>query len=305
MHSSLIAALSSETKKPLIVPRTYRGNMCGVRVPGISSVAGGAADPELVLSWFIDRYSRTEYDKIIAAWLERGDVDTLVSWPDSRSYGYGVEDFVATCRALVQEEFLPTVFLYSKDYDPTDTGGILANCLPCLKALLAAGVAARVCIGWELSIALSPTTVQELIDAIAPLCVAAGVKCYVHFQQGYFAFQQPDHDTADFWIANVGKLTGILHQRLQSGPDAWDPPMYQARIEDCLQRFAGGFNYPSDSGFGHPFDFIALEITAMDQFGGVMSESEGDTWGTVALSTPASVGPLGSVPVMGSGNGQS
>ncbi len=79
--------------------------------------------------------------------------------------------------------------------------------------------------------------------------------------------------------------------------------MYQARIVDCLQRFAGQFFYPPDSGFGHPFDFVALEITAVDQFNGDMSEADGNTWGDTAISVPPEHGPLGPVSVMGSGNG--
>ena len=75
--------------------------------------------------------------------------------------------------------------------------------------------------------------------------------------------------------------------------------MYQARITDCLERFAGGFGFPTDSGFGHPFDFVALEITAQPQFNGEMTEADGDLWGQTALQTP----PCGSVSVMGSGNG--
>jgi hypothetical protein len=75
--------------------------------------------------------------------------------------------------------------------------------------------------------------------------------------------------------------------------------MYQARITDCLQRFAGQFNFPTDSGFGHPFDFVALEITAQRQFNGQMTEVEGDSWGQTAITTRA----VGAVQVMGTGNG--
>lgn len=275
-------------------PREYRGNMCGVRVPGLAPVAGGAADPALVLSWFYDRYSPDDRAKIRAAWQAKSFLDVLVSWPDSRAFGQSPAQFVATCAELVAAGFRPCVFLYSKDFDPSDAPGILAAIAPVLPALLEAHVAPRVCIGWELSIALSPTTVQTLIDAIAPPCVAAGVKVYVHFQEGYAAFQQPGGVTADFWRLQVGKLTGLLHQRDLS----WDQPMYQARLVDILERFAGGYGFPSDSGFGHPFDCIALEITAQPQFNGQMSEALGDEWARVARATT----PVNGVGVIGTGN---
>jgi len=277
-------------------PREYRGNMCGVRIPGLSSVPGGAADASLVLSWFYDRYSDADRALIRDVWKRAGYVDVLLSWPDSRVYGRTPEQFGATCRELIDAGFYPCPMLYSKDCDPRDTAGILANIAPVLPQIV--GVVPRVCIGWELSIALSPTTVQGLIDALAPTFLAYGCKVYVHFQGGYFAFQQDGGVTADFWHANVGKLTGILHQRdLNDRPD--DKANYQARIVDCLQRFAGQFGFPTDSGFGHPFDFIALEITAQPQFNGQMSEADGDAWGRTALNTP----PVSGVAVMGSGNG--
>jgi hypothetical protein len=286
---------TSQSQTPFVpAPREYRGQMCGARVAGIAPVIGGARDQSLVLSWFIDRYSLPDRLRIYQAWKARGSVDVLVSWPDSRSYGFSPAQFVGTCRELVANGFRPCVFLCSKDMDSADVAAILANVLPLLPSLLP--VAPRVCIGWELSLWLSPTQVQQLIDAIALPCVAASVKVYVHFQQGYFAFQQPGHVTADFWHANVGKLTGILHQRDLS----WDQAMYQARIVDCLQRFAGQDGFPSDSGFGHPFDFIACEITAQSQFNSDMDEATGNQWGTVALTTPA----VGDVRVQGSGNGQ-
>src|SRR5258707_9023079 len=74
---------------------------------------------------------------------------------------------------------------------------------------------------------------------------------YVHFQSDYIAFQQPGGVTADFWNLNVGKLMGLLHQKLIGQTD----DMYQARIDDGLIRFAGTNGFPNDGGFGHPFAY--------------------------------------------------
>jgi hypothetical protein len=278
-------------------PRTYAGNMCGVRVPGLPPIAGGAADPSLVLSWFYDRYGPADQARIRAAWAERRDLDVLLSWPDSRAIGRTPPQFAATCAALIGQGFRPCVFLCSKDYDPPDVPVIEARMAEVLPLLI--GLVPRICVGWELSIWLSPTQVQTLIDWLAPLVNGYGGKLYVHFQVWYFAFQQPGHVTADFWWSNVGKLAGILHQ----SDTRYPKPEFQARLKDCLDRFAGGFGYPADSGFGHPFDCIACEITAQEQFNGQMSEADGDYWGQWALATPATVGPFGPVAIMGSGNG--
>jgi hypothetical protein len=268
--------------------------MCGVRVAGLPPVDGGAADSSLVLSWFYDRYDATARAQIRTAWKQRSYTHVLLSWPDSRAFGQSPSQFAAMCRELIANGFYPCVMLCSKDHDPPDVIGIFSNIAPVLPLLV--GLVPMFCVGWELSLWLSPFDVQSLIAGLSYQWLKQpGTLGYVHFQQGYFAYQLPGLTTADFWKANVGKLTGVLHQRDLS----WDQPMYQARITDCLQRFAGGFNFPTDSGFGHPFDFVALEITAQSQFEGQMTEADGDHWGQVAITTP----PSGNVRVMGSGNG--
>jgi hypothetical protein len=271
--------------------------MCGVRVPHVIPVDGGSSDPTLVLSWFFDRYSADDQERILEAWAGMGYWDVLLSWPDSRAVAQTPQQFGQTCRNLVARGFRPCVMLSSKVYDPhDDAAGILARIQPVLPYVI--GVIPRVCIGWELSLWMSPTCLQTLIDALAPQFLAYGCKVYVHFQPGYFAYQQPGQDTNAFWKANVGKLTGVLRQR-DKNEDHGDMGEYQARITDCLDRFAGGDNFPANSGFGHPFDDIELEITAQEQFDGTMTESEGNQWGTAALATP----PVNGVRVMGSGNG--
>ena len=279
-------------------PRFWRGNMCGIHVAGLPVVDGGAGDPTLVLSWFYDRYNTSDRAAIRAAMKAKGYTHWLLSWPDSRAAGASPEPFLATCRELIADGFYPCVMLSSKVYDPSNTAGVLANIEPVLGLLV--GVVPMLCVGWELSLWLTPAVVQELIDALHPQWLKQpDTLGYVHFQEGYAAFQQNGGTTADFWKLNVGKLHGILHQRDLS----WDKPMYQARLVDVLQRCAGGFNWPADSGFGHPFDCVALEITASPQFNGQMSEAEGNSWGGVAIATPAQNGPFGPVSVMGSGNG--
>lgn len=298
-----ITDIALEPAVPPFVPcdRVYRGNMCGIRVKGLPPVPGGRpGDPALVLSWFIDRYANEDRARIYAAYRALGVRDILVSWPDSRDYGYSPEQFGAFCQEVVREGFTPCVMLSSKYYDPHSYAGVRANVEPVLPYITK--VAGRICVGWELSLWLSPADVQALTDWLAPLVNPWGGKLYVHFQQGYasFDFDGPNATFAAYWNRNVGKLTGVLHQRDLS----WDKPMYQARLVDVLERFAGNFNCVPDSGFGHPFDIVALEITAQEQYDGTCSEAEGNTWGQVAINTPASQGPLGPVRVQGSGNGQ-
>lgn len=281
-------------------PRFWKGNMCGIRLPGAPAVAGGAADAALILSWFYDRYPSDWRRRIQDAWRARGYTHVLLSWPDARVAGATPESFAGICRELTVAGFYPCPMLCSKDHDPRDVNGVIANIEAVLPSLV--GVVPLACIGWELSLWLSPTDVQTLIDRYAPPFVAAGARVYVHFQQGYGSFQQPGKTVADFWNPNVGKLTGLLHQKIV----AQTREQYRTDsggLVDMLQRFAGHFNVAADSGFGHPFDLVALEITATQQFNGQMNEADGDRLGQWAIDTPPQNGPAGLVGVSGSCNG--
>jgi hypothetical protein len=284
-------------------PRDYVGNMCGVRVDGVPDIGvGGPAG--LLMSWFYGRYAPEVRARIRDTWRASGYVDILLSWPDDRAVGCTPSGFVAICQDLIANGFRPCVMLLSKYFNPNyDRAGCQRDLDAILPTLLQAQCVSRYCLGWELSLWLSPKDVQDLIDANYAAIVAAGRPFYVHFQQGYFSFSQEvngESVTADFWKLNVGKLTGVWHQRHLSWATHDE---YQARIVDCLERFAGNYFFPADSGFGHPFDFAALEITAQPQFDGAMDEATGDGWGRCAIETTPSYGPLGPVRVMGSGNG--
>jgi hypothetical protein len=269
-------------------PRFWKGNMCGTRVAGLPPVDGGAADPSLVLSWFYDRYTVSDRMTIRTAWQSRNLTHVLLSWPDSRTAGYSIEQFRAMCQELIGEGFYPCVMLSSKDHDPKDVNAIMNGLVPVLQRLV--GLVPMFCVGWELSLWLSPTQVQQLIDRISPIVKAqAGTLLYVHFQEGYPSFQQPGGTVADFWNPNVGKLDGLLYQKLINQNDA----QFLDSLNDCLQRFGGGFNMAKG------FDFVGLELSAMTQFNGTCSEAEGNRIGTLAINAPK----VNGVGVSGSGNG--
>lgn len=283
-------------------PRVWAGNMCGIRVIGAPAVPGGADDPSLILSWFYDRYDAFWRAEIRAGWHARGLTHVLVSWPDSQDYGYSPAQFRAMCLELIADGFFPCVFLCAKPTSADTVRSVpetLANILLVLPSLV--GLVPMFCIGWELSLWLTPTDVQFLIDQLTPLWLAQpGTLGYVHFQEGYPSFQQPGHTVADFWWPQVGKLTGLLYQKLLSQNAA----QFLDSISDNLQRFCGGFNMPDDSGFDHPFDWVACELSAQPQFNRQMTEAQGNSLARLALNAPSCFGPNGvEARVMGSGNG--
>lgn len=282
-------------------PRYWQGNMCGTRVPDLPAVPGGAADPSLVLSWFIDRYSAADRLKIYAAWKAKHLTHVLVSWPDAQQFGHTPQQFRDTCVELVKQGFYPCAFLSAKPIASNDirsVEGTIANILLVLPLLV--GIVPDFCIGWELSLWLSPTDVQTITDAIAPVCLKqVGTRVYVHFQERYMSFPQPDCDNASYWQANVGKLTGVVLQRKLGSSDA----DFLDWLNDCLERAAGNDGMPAEIIDGHGVDLVALELNAQDQFNGTADEAEGTRLGKLAINAPARNGPAGVTAVMGFGNG--
>lgn len=273
--------------------RWFRGNMCGLRIPGLGAIPGGAADASLVMSWLIDRYTLAEQNTILAAHQAQGFTHFLLSWPDSRGgpSGYSVAQYVALAQLVQTYGMYPVHFLGSKDYDAANFANY-ADLGPVLDALKGAGAIPIACAFWEGNLWIDPQpTIQAPIDFISAR-LGAGTNLYVHFSEDTMAWQPDGQFTSYFWNSNQGKLTGLLHQkRLTQGP-----ALYQARLADVQGRFGGGFGFVADSGFGHPFDVVACEIAAMQEFGG-LSTAEGDALGLVAI------GSIGAVPIQGYLNG--
>lgn len=280
--------------------RWFRGNLCGIRVAGLPAIPGGNADPSLVLTWLYHQYTNpADRQSILANYVGHGYTHFHLSWPDARTFGVTPAQYVALAQEVTGAGLYCGHFWCGKDQDSgKDVGTIMADVTPVMQACQAAGVIPWASVGWELSLWRTPTEVQQLIDAMAPILVP-GTNLYVHFQQDYIAFQQPGGVTADFWNLQVGKLTGVLHQRTLG----MDNASYQDRIDDGLQRFAGNDGFVNDSGFGHPFDYVTFEVTAQNQFSDGMSEGVGDSIGLAGIMAIAQSGPAGTVAVMGYGNG--
>lgn len=283
-------------------PRVWVADMCGINIPNLPAVPGGAADPTLFLSWFYHLYDAPTRAIIRAAMRAARFTHWLMSWPDAQDAGVSPQGFQSLCLELRNDGFFVCPFLSAKPTSSSnvrDLQGTLANIM--LVAPSLAGIVPLACIGWELSLWLSPTDVQYLIDQVAPMFVQAKARVYVHFQEGYPSFQQPGGTVADFWWKQQGKLTGLLYQKILSQNNA----QFLDSISDNLQRFCGGFNMPDNNGIdGQPFDFVGLELSATFRFNGTMTEAQSDALGQVAINAPHCFGPRGvEARVMGSGNG--
>jgi hypothetical protein len=278
--------------------RWFRGDMCGVEIAGLPAVAGGATNASTVLSWFLDRYSAANQSLILQTHVNRGYTHFLLSWPDSRDgNGQSIAQFVATAQLVQSFRLYPVVFLYSKDFDGKDPSPTKNDAL--IAAMQAANAIPIASVGWELDAFNTPgPPFQALIDHITGLLVPA-TNCYVHFNQNIPHWATPGKGGADFWALQVNKLTGILFQ------SAWadNCGQIQARLNDLQTRFgAGAAGWPTQSGFGHPFDVVGFEYAASLRFNGSMTEAQAQVIGQQVISSPSASGGPPVMAISGFGN---
>lgn len=269
--------------------RWWRGNLCGIRLPDLPSVAGGALDSSLVLSWFLDRYAFSDQDRIIRKTLEDGYDRITLSWPDSAAFGQSIAQYVDTSNRLIRAGLLVDHHFFSKVYDGLNPDP--ATAYPVIDALLAADAISLGTVGWELNAFNDPgPTFQRLIDGVCGRIHAGNpaIPVYLHFLPHYASWQANTESPHDFWMRQVGKIQGLKYQ----ADPGWDAGMIQARTNDVLVRLC------PNGLWGTPgFDVVAWETTAQTQFNGEMAEDRGDLQSYQQLCT------LGPMPVMGYGNG--
>lgn len=301
--AAVLAAMGGTNARVIapIAPRIYRGDM-GVFIAGAPDVGAGG-NPDLVLSFMYPRYPSAFRATIRAVWQQRQSLDVLLSWQDDVAYGLTFAQIVAIRQELCAEGFRPCEWMASKVYMPRDDAAqTLAIMAPTLAAFLQADCISRYCVGGELDLWNTYASLQAITDAMSPRVNAIGRTLAVHFSTNR-ADWRPDHPGstfADYWNPNKGKLSALWFQADSSASDA----DLQAEMMPILERFAGNDGVVPDSGFGHPFDCHAVEISLQAMFDGAMDQAECDRRGSVLLATPPQGGPAGTVSVMGSGNGQ-
>lgn len=277
--------------------RWFRGDFCGIDVPGLPFVTDGSSEnPSLLLTPYIDRYSAANQNLAFTAYGQRGYTHWLLWWPNSRdAWTQSVAQFTATCQLIRSKGYWPVVSLYSKVYDgqnpdPTKNDALIAS----LNATL--GSQWVCCIGFELDEFFDAgAALQAAIDHICPQTTAFNVYNYVHFSEGLTSWQGPTDPGGGgaWWTLQKGKLRGIFHQK----NNGWDCPVWQSKLNDLQIRFgSGAAGWPSDSGFGGPFDIVACEYSASARFPNAISESTAQGMGQEAIATP---GPGGSLPPLG------
>ena len=143
------------------------------------------------------------------------------------------------------------------------------------------------CVGWEVNDYLSSDAITGLCQYCRTL-LGSSPLLYVHFTPGHNAGADPGNA---WWTSMRNVLTGILYQEGSRNGD-----LLRDGCSELTVRFQNGIHgWPTDSGFGHPFDTIAFEYDAYWEVNQGASEAEGIRMG--------STGMYANPPAQGYGNG--
>lgn len=306
----------------------YRGNFCGVRIPGAPVVPGcNPANPSLVMACLLDNYPRAIQDAFLLQYAQNGYTHLQRSIGHSLYYGGTIESHIALSkRAQTQfglfadEWFLGGEALKVPDQDATYWRPILD---PLIDALLGAGAIDTACVSWQLDQLQQNTPGNATISIIAYVAdrLPSSLPVYTHWVNEALAWwkvigRRPDgsdigetwtdrfgsrevKDRFSWWLAMAPYLTGGHHQGDVTMART-NPKLYQDKIKDTLNPFTDGRMGQSwRRGFAENFRLDSWECTGQDQFDDRCSELEGDRVGFLNTCT---FGDSGGV-MSGYGNG--
>lgn len=288
------------TPPTLADKRYFRCNFGTMTVPGLPFVDGmPTAHFDRVLTGFFGKYAPSWQATIAQTYAQRGYTHFL-RWVQNEQAvpGYSIEKYVAECLALKDAgvPYIVHAFL-SKNFAPFNPSNQYLHDTfdGLITALKAANVLDLAVVGFELT-SVSNGPLFDLIAFFATehqLTEAQGCPLYVHHISGYTWPGVGAPDRRSWWNLAVGDLTGLLYQN----DPAWPIALAQARYRDTTDNAGEGFP-GTDSGFGHPFDFVAFETQLARAFGADRpNEDDLDLFGYLSCCTS------GALPIMGFGCG--
>ena len=285
----------------------YRGQFCGIRMPGAPVVPGcNAAHPEVIMACLLDNYPREFQDAYLDRYASYGYTHLQRSIGHALFYGSTLDQYIeltkrAQAKGLYADQWLlGGEALKTPDKDATFWKPILD---PILDALFAHKAIDTACVGWQLdqlnqNAPGQPT--QSIIDYVADRVGPHDIPLGTHWVNEAGAWWKTGGTPGDrfgWWRAQRNKVLWFHHQ----GDTSIDIKLYQDKLKDTLDPF-GGDTSKADMGrsglFGdRPFGLTVFECSAQDQFDGKTTEAEGDRRGYLLCCTN------GRTHVSGYGNG--
>jgi len=285
----------------------YRGQFCGLRVPGAPPVPGGPDDPALMMACLLDRYPPECQDRFLQTYAGYGythlqrSIGHALANPDGSWAGVSLAQFIALNQRaqriglFADVWFLGGEALMTRDQDATYWQPILQ---PVIDALLAAQAIDSACVGWQLDQYNQPGNALIGIIAYVADALPPTIPVFTHWVNEALAWWKTGgevwtdrygainvHDRFSWWLAMRPYLTGGHHQG-NTTMARTDPGLYQAKMRDTLNPFSDGrMGWSRRSGVEVPFRLTVFECTAQDQFNGACPEDEGDLVGYLLTCT--------------------
>lgn len=257
-EQTLRATLKSLHKDPALVPesvlRAFKGNFCGIRIPGLPYGPNGVL---FTPAYFI--YNEADRKRCRDAYKTRD----LTHFPVSLFQGSVYHDFYPEPDTSRVNEFLQE--LWDDDLIPvcfanSDDNQLAQGVDPKLVRIVVPM--------WEMNGPLHAEPFEQetknINDCILKTKAAfPDALLYVHFTSGHAAGGSPE---ADWWYwARDNGVTGLLYQDGQ-----WDNPQGMwDRCVDFLLRFGGGYH-----GWPTGIDFVMFENCAYPAFWGGWTEDQ-------------------------------
>lgn len=250
---------------------------------GPSGVTGGSSKhPERLLTAYIYKIDQALWPQIFEAYRNAGLTHWVFWWPNARSDGYTLDQFLAVVARVKAEGFFTNIGLVSKDIDSRDqTPAQWSAYLDAdYQTMLASGVCDEFAVWeWDLFNVPGDPTLQTFIHW-GDMAHAAGKTFWAHFRSGYTSWQSSG-DERGFWRALGTHVDGLQYQSDQN----WDIGQLQSRIVDIYRMFA-------DVGTNRVLRIF--ETLAEAQFDDDHpTELEGDQYNALALATKGQGTPGG------------
>lgn len=232
------------TALPFVPPDTpdldfHRGNVMGLRVPGLPFVGGGTdLDPSFLVTWFLHEYSEADQNKALDAYQAAG----YTHWDFHRAAWMGLmtkegvtgcskETALVCVRKVADRGMFPIVNLAVYDQQAPDPNELK----PWIDDLAAAGMRIG-CLAWQADQLLTPMQLWAYILWAAPYLHAKGCKVAVHWGAltdacawwddetcatygvcNRFDFQRKSDGLIDYPYNQVGVNAAILDNRPNEG----------------------------------------------------------------------------------------
>lgn len=288
----------------------YRGNFCGIRLPGVAllpgmagftepgwreNAVGGKNPPWMAVDvprlWLRDPADAAAY---LTAYVARGYTHMQCTVGHAVEIGMTIEQYVAYCGVVQSYGLWVDQWFLGFGLNARDKGADYWRPMldPWIDALLANGVIDCACVGWQLDQFNTGTPrlidgrmqspIQSIIDYVADKVGPHDIPLGTHWVNEAGAWNDP-FDRFQWWKDQRNKLTWFHHQ----GDVDISVPEYQAKLVDTLDPFGNGRMGRSGLFGDRPFGLVIYECSAQKQFNLQCSEEEGDQRGYLLCCTRA------------------